>query len=191
MKIWSILPLAALLGLGCMVAPQSQTPPVRSESSRSRYIPSRPAALPDSGTYFIVNNATGQALQPNSPSLGQNVFLHDFNRSGTQKWTVTRRMDPRTNQPTNRCTIRFAGENLELNFEPHPSVSDNCPVLGLDKAVFTLALSGDGVLIKSVSHGGDALFPFAQEADHGEPRFAPDDGSAKFRWTFIRAENPD
>ncbi len=188
MKIVGILSIIALLSVGCVPPDRTTTRNPRTSTNESKRIPARPATLPDSGTYFIVNNDTGQALQPNGPTLGQNVFLMEFTRGGTQKWAITRRVDPRTNQPTNRCTIRLANENRDLNFEPHPSVSDNCPILGLDKATFALELNGDGVVIKSVSHGGDALFPYSQESDHGEPRFAPNDGSAKFRWTFIRAD---
>lgn len=190
MKTLYALPLIAILGLGC-VPPQEASPrpaPRRPERVPSRPAPPRAASLPATGVYYIVNNGTGQALEPNAPSLGQNVFMVSFKRSGVQKWKVTRKVDPRTNQATNRCTIRLAGENRELNLEPHPSVSDRCPILGLDVAVFSLALEGDGVVIKSVSHGGDALYPYSQEGDQGEPRFARNDGSPSFRWTFIPAE---
>ncbi len=142
--------------------------------------------LPPTGTYFIINSLSHEALQPNGPSLGQNVFLVEFNRGGTQKWAVDRKIDPVTNQPTNRYTIRLAGEIDGLNFEPHPSVGDACPVLGMDKSVFTLEPSGDGLVLKSVEKNGDAMFVF--KSNISEPHFGANDGSAKFRWNFVRAE---
>jgi len=116
--------------------------------------------------------------------MGQNVFLSEYNKGGTQKWTITRRIDPVTNKPTNRYTIRLAGEASDLNFQPHPSTSDSVPVLGTDKAVFEVEPSQDGLLIKSVSQNGDAMFVSTQSSGN-EPHFGADDGSKKFRWNFI------
>ncbi len=142
--------------------------------------------LPSSGTYFIINSSSHEALQPNAASLGQSVFLVEFNKGGTQKWAIDRKIDPVTNQPTNRYSIRLAGENEGLNFAPHPSVGDAGPVLGMDKAVFTLEPSADGLILKSVEKNGDALFVF--KSDTSEAHFGANDGSAKFRWNFVRAE---
>jgi hypothetical protein len=142
--------------------------------------------LPQTGTYFIINNSSHEALQPNAAMVGQNVFLVEFNKGGTQKWAIDRKIDPVTNQPTNRYTIRLAGEIDGLNFEPHPSVGDACPVLGMNKAVFTLEPSVDGLVIKSVDRNGDAMFVF--KSGMSEPHFAANDGSPKFRWNFVRTE---
>jgi len=136
--------------------------------------------LPKSGTYFIINAATHAALQPNAPSLGQNVFLSEYNKSGTQQWTITRRIDPTTKKPTNRYTIRLAGENKDLHFQPHPSVNDATPILGMDGAVFALEATQDGLLVKSVEKNGDAMYAI-QSSDQASPGFAHDDGSKTFR----------
>lgn len=145
-------------------------------------------SLPKTGTYFIVNSANHAALQPNGPSLGQNVFLSEFNRGGTQKWRIDRKVDPVTNKPTNRYTIRLAGEIDGLNFQPHPSLGDACPVLGMDKAVFLFEPSQDGLLVKSVAQNGDALSYTQSSAESAEPVFRPDDGSKRFRWNFISTD---
>lgn len=142
--------------------------------------------LPNTGTYYIIPMGTNDALQPGAPSSGQNVFLTEFNRGGTQQWKINRKIDPVTNQPTNRYSIRLAGEIDGLNFEPHPSVGDACPVLGMNKAVFVLEPSADGLVIKSVDRNGDAMFVF--KSGMSEPHFAANDGSPKFRWNFIRTE---
>lgn len=142
--------------------------------------------LPVSGTYFIINNASHEALQPNAAMIGQNVFLVEYNKGGTQKWAIDRKIDPVTNQPTNRYTIRLAGEQDDLNFEPHPSVGDAMPVLGMNKAVFVLEPSGDGLLVKSVDRNGDAMF--VVKSGMSEPHFGANDGSPKFRWNFVRTE---
>ncbi len=142
--------------------------------------------LPSTGTYFIINNASHEALQPNAAMVGQNVFLVEYNKGGTQKWLVDRQIDPVTNKPTNRYTIRLAGEIDGLNFVPHPSVGDATPVLGMTKAVFVLEPSADGLVVKSVDRNGDAMYVF--KSGMSEPHFAANDGSAKFRWNFVRTE---
>lgn len=142
--------------------------------------------LPNTGTYFIINSSSHDALQPNSPSLGQTVFLSGYTKGGTQKWSISRQIDPVTNRPTNRYTIRLAGENEALNFQPHPSVGDAAPILGSDKAVFQLEPSGDALVVKSVEKNGDAMYAF--KGDDSEPLFGPDDGSKKFRWNFISTD---
>jgi hypothetical protein len=172
MKVISTL-VALLFGSQVPAYSQSNSATVRLDS------------LPNSGTYFIVNSDTHEALQPGQPSLGQNVFLYEFNKGGTQKWTINRIIDPKTKRPTNRYTIRLAGENKDLKFQPHPSVGSAMPILGLDTAVFALEASADGVLIKSVSKNGDAMFVSPQNGTASEPHFAHNDGSAKFRWNFI------
>jgi hypothetical protein len=144
------------------------------------------APLPDSGTYFIVNVASEQALQPVMPSIGQNVFLQPFTRAGLQKWTINRKIDATTKKPTNRYTIKLAGETDGLNFQPHPSV-DSSAIISLDTSVFVLDSSDAGILIKSVAKNGDALNTFSSPPSETETRFSPDDGSAKFRWKFIAA----
>lgn len=165
--------VAVLLGAAVPAFSQSNSASVRLEP------------LPNSGTYFIVNASSQEALEPNAPTLGQNVFLQEFNRGGTQKWSITRIIDPKTKRPTNRYTIRLAGENKDLKFQPHPSVGDAMPILGLDTAVFALEANADGLLIKSVSKNGDAMFVAPQSGTMSEPHFAHNDGSARFRWNFI------
>lgn len=150
-------------------------------------VPTYVDPLPMTGTYYIINAASNEALQPNGPSSGQNVFVVEFNRGGTQKWAIDRKIDPVTNQPTNRYTIKLAGEAGDLNLQPHPSIGDATPIVGLEKAVYTLEPSSDGLVVKSVSKNGDAMFLVPQSGGNAEAHFGADDGSKKFRWNFVRA----
>ncbi len=145
-----------------------------------------PPKYPDSGTYFIVNAQSEQALQPVGASAGQNVYMAEFTKGGAQKWTITRKIDPVTKKPTNRYTIRLAGDNQGLNFQPHPSV-DGSAIISTDTSVFVLDPGEAGYLVKSVSKNGDALFIYPSPPSETETRFGPNDGSAKFRWKFIPA----
>ncbi len=141
--------------------------------------------LPNSGTYFVINAASTEALQPNAPSLGQNIFAVEFNRGGTQKWKLDRKIDPITKKPLNRYTMKLDGENGELNFQTHPSVADRPPILGMEQSTFTLEPGPDGFLFKSVEKNGDALFIAPQSIGNTETKFGPSDGSKKFRWNFL------
>lgn len=144
--------------------------------------------LPNTGTYFIVNAMSHEALQPNAPTLGQNVFLSEYNKGGTQKWSVNRKIDPVTNKPTNRYTIKLAGENGDLNFTPHPSAGSSPPILGMDKSTYVFEALPEGVLVKSVDLNGDAMFCVPQSSSNAEPQFGPSDGSKKFQWNFISTD---
>ena len=139
--------------------------------------------LPNSGDYFIVNGDSGQAMQPAGASAGQNVLMYDFNHGGLQKWTLTRKIDPITKKPTNRYTIRLAGENTSLHFQPHP-VADCTAIVSSDNANFTFQPTDRGILIKSVERNGDALYTVSNPPLNSETHFGPDDGTPKFRWTF-------
>ncbi len=142
------------------------------------------AALPESGTYFIISASADQAMQPAGSSAGQSVLLYEFNQSGSQKWTVTRKIDPLTKKPTNRYTIRLAGENTDLYFQPHP-VIERSAMISNGPSVFVLEAGEDGDMIKSVARNGDALFPIPNPPMNAELHFGASDGSAKFRWKFV------
>jgi hypothetical protein len=144
-------------------------------------------ALPDSGTFFIVNVSNEQALQPVGASIGQNVQLYEFKKGGTQKWTITRKIDLITKRPTNRYNIRLAGETPGLNFQPHP-VTDSSAIISIEPSVFVLDAGETGILVKSVAKNGDALYIYPSPPGNTETRFGPDDGSTKFRWKFIGAD---
>lgn len=143
-------------------------------------------SLPNTGTYFIVNLANEEALEAGQASAGQYVGTREFTKAGLQKWTITRKIDITTKKPSNRYTIRLAGEVDNLNFQPHP-VSSMQSIISFDSAVFTLAPAESGFLIKSVARNGDALRILQNPPAYTETRFAPSDGSDKFLWTFIPA----
>lgn len=140
-------------------------------------------ALPNSGTYFMVNSKSGEAVQPLGPTPGNNVFMYEFNKAGAQKWTITRLVDPKTKQPTNRYNIRLAGETEGLNFAPH-WMTERTAILDGSKSTFVLAPSGEGLLVKSVAKNGDAMSIYPVPASKTEVRFLPSDGSDKFLWVF-------
>ncbi|MBS1993820.1 MAG: hypothetical protein JSS86_06245 [Cyanobacteria bacterium SZAS LIN-2] len=142
--------------------------------------------LPNSGTYFIVSADTKEALQPNGPTAGQNVFLYEFNQGGTQKWTVTRKIDPKTKKPLNRYTIRLAGENTDLYLQPFPAPDHTCMVSN-GATDYTLAPGGGSFQIKSAALNGDALYTFPSPPGNTEAHFGPADGTAKYKWDFIPA----
>ncbi len=146
-----------------------------------------PAPLPNSGTYFITNMSSDEALQPVAGSTGQNVYVYEFKKSGMQKWAIDRKLDPKTKKPTNRYTIKLAGEAADLNFEPHPA-TDSSAILGMDKSTFVLESGEAGILIKSVAKNGDALYIYPNPPMDTETRFGPNDDSTKFRWKFTVAE---
>jgi hypothetical protein len=142
--------------------------------------------LPNTGTYFIVNADNGEALQPVAASLGQNVFTHEFNKSGTEMWAITRKIDPVTHKPTNRYTVKLAGQAPSLNFQPHPA-TDSSAIVSTDASVFVLEPDQSGIVVKSVAKNGDALYIYPSPPGPTETRFGPSDGSKKYHWAFIGA----
>lgn len=144
-------------------------------------------ALPDSGTYFIVNSASEEALEVGQAGAGQYVKAQEFTRGGLQKWKVDRKIDLKTKLPTNRYYIRLAGEVSDVNFQPHPIASMQ-PIISTDKSIFVLAPGEGGLMIKSVPRNGDALYIYPIAGLPTETRFGPSDGSSKFFWNFIPVE---
>lgn len=142
-----------------------------------------PEALPGTGTYFITSVASDEALQPVGATAGQNVLLYPFERGGSQKWSVKRRVDPATNKPTNKYTISVASEE-DLDFSPHP-VSDRTGVVGLEKAVFVLEPADNGLFVKVKN--GDGMYVKSSPPSYAEIRFGPITEADKFRWHFIPA----
>lgn len=140
-------------------------------------------SLPDTGTYFIINNSSGEALQPVGAMVGQNVLMYTADKGGLQKWLVTRNIDPKTKKPTNRYNIRLAGENGELYLQPH-DIAGATSILLPDRSTFVLEAGEDGIIVKSVKRNGDAMFIFPYPPMNAEARFGPSDGSSKFMWTF-------
>jgi hypothetical protein len=149
-------------------------------------IPALAASLPNTGTYFIINNSSGEALQPVGPTVGQNILMYPSEKGGMQKWVVTRIIDPATKKPTNRYNIRLAGENDDLQFHPH-DIADRTAVLLPGKSTMVLDATETGITIKSVERNGDALFVYPYPPMNSEARFGPSDGSAKYQWTFEAA----
>ena len=143
--------------------------------------------LPNTGTYFIVNLSNEEALTAGQASMGQFVATREFTKAGLQKWAVKRKIDLKTNKPTNRYTISLAGEITGLNFQPHP-VAEMQSLLSNDTSIFVLAPVESGFNVKSVAKNGDALRIHESPPSYCETRFAPSDGSDKFLWKFIPAE---
>jgi len=143
--------------------------------------------LPVSGTYFIVNADTKEALTPNAASAAQNVFCTEYNQSGMQKWIVTRKIDPKTKKPLNRFTIKLSGENNDLWLQPFPAPGHTCMVSS-GASDFTMAPIAGSVQLKNVSLNGDALYAYPTPPAPTEARFGPPSGDAKYRWDFIAAD---
>ena len=140
-----------------------------------------------SGTYYIVNN--GLALEPNNAMPGQNVFLKPFNKSGMQKWIVTKKVSGKTVN----YTIRLAGETDGLWFQGYP-VKDHTPIIGtaaganVSYKIVPVPDSKTAWLIKSNRYNGDVMqsFVFSSELST-EIRFNPaEPENSKFRWEFVK-----
>ncbi len=142
--------------------------------------------LPNSGNYFIVSADTKEALQPNGPTCGQNVFLAEYNQGGTQKWTIKRKIDPKTKKPLNSYTIKLMGDATDRNLQPFPATDHTC-MIGMDVSTYTLAQAGSSFIIKNSTLNGDALCAVPSPPGPTEARFGPSDGSTKFQWDFIPA----
>ena len=149
-------------------------------------IPAFADSLPNTGTYFIVSKSSGDAIQPGGGTPGQSVMLFPFNKGGLQKWSVTRHIDPKTKQPTNRYNIALAGETPDLDFQPH-DIAERSALITPGKSVMVLEPKGEEVLVKSVKRNGDALFVYPSPPGPSEAHFGPSDDSAKFLWDFIPA----
>lgn len=143
-------------------------------------------SLPGTGTYFITNCSSGEALQPVGPTPGQNVLLYPADKGGMQKWSITRLLDPKTKQPTNRYNIQLAGETPDLFFQPH-DIATCTALIGPGKSVFVLEPTDGAFIVKSVKRNGDALYIYPYPPMHTEAHFGPSDSSAKFQWKFDSA----
>ncbi|HEY9778348.1 MAG TPA: hypothetical protein V6C81_31590 [Planktothrix sp.] len=143
-----------------------------------------PDQLPNTGVYFITNSGNYEALQPVAPSLGQNVGTKEFNKGGGQKWFITRQFDVKTGQPSNRYTIRLAGDNDNLKLQPHPAI-DTATIVSSDGAVFVVEPTEGGMLLHKSN--GDVLYVAPNPPMMTEAKWGPDDGSPKYRWNFVPA----
>ena len=137
-----------------------------------------------SGTYFIVNANSNQALTPLNQSVGENVFLRDFNHGGLQRWQVIRVPN------TTTYSIKLAGTDA-MFFQPN-YVKDHTPMVSPGKNGTSFKIQAaqgtpDSWLIKSLKFNGDALHSFVFSPNlPTELRFDPTDGSRKFMWRFIK-----
>ncbi|QEC42484.1 RICIN domain-containing protein [Pseudobacter ginsenosidimutans] len=129
------------------------------------------------GTYYIVNVETGEAITPAMSSSGQNVFLQEFNKDGTQKWKLVSK--------GKKFNILLNGFN-DLFFQPHPSVKDHTPIISLptngsDQYSIESTPSGYWVI---KNQNGNFLSAFITSADK-EMRFGPvPDGGKYHLWEF-------
>lgn len=154
-----------------------------SSQVRAQYIDNT-IALP-SGTYFIINAKTNEALTPEGPTAGQNVFLKAFKKSGLQKWYVKQ---IKTKNGIS-YTIRFDGTD-GLFLCPYP-VADHTPIISTPngkEASYSIKAATENKCwhIKSLHLNGDAMqsYIYSKETPT-EIRFNPIEDSNKFYWMFI------
>ncbi|MBS1954126.1 MAG: hypothetical protein JST89_08070 [Cyanobacteria bacterium SZAS-4] len=145
------------------------------------------ADLPNTGTYFILNALNDQALEPLGGTPGQNVYLSEYTKSGMQKWTVTRKIDPKTKQPTNRYTIRLAGDSTKLYLAPFPA-PNHTSMLDSSPSTYILQSQGDDLLIRSVDRNGDSLCCVANGTSRNDVQIQPKDETSKFQWKFVATD---
>lgn len=139
--------------------------------------------LPASGTYFIVNCKTEQAVTPLAVTPGNNVFANEFNKSGVQKFTIERKVDLKTKQPTNRYTIKAANEEVTLYLAPH-DMSVRTAIMDSSPSTYVLKPSDGAIVVESLKKSGDAMFTL-NVPPCTEVRFGPNDGSDKYKWKFV------
>ena len=129
------------------------------------------------GTYYIVNVGTGEAITPAMSSSGQNVFLQDFNKDGTQKWKLALK--------GKKYTILLNGFN-DLFFQAHPSVKDHTPIISLPTSgsdQYTIETTACGYWVIK-DQNGNYLNAFITSTDK-EMRFGPaSEGSKNHLWEF-------
>lgn len=134
------------------------------------------------GDYFIVND-DNLALTPLNPTVGENVFLRNFNHGGMQQWHITRTPNATT------YTIKLVGSDA-MFFQPY-YVPDHTPMIGPGKSISFRIVPAAGStqrwLIKSLKYNGDALHSYVFSPNlPTEMRFNPSDGGRKFMWHFVR-----
>lgn len=143
-------------------------------------------ALP-TGIYFIVN-AEGKALTPWGPSVGQNVFLQPFTKSGVQKWQVTQH---KTTKGITYILVVDGTDNLYL--QPYPA-KDHTPIVSPRStgSIFKITAAGQPKLwyIKSVFYNGDALRSFVFSPNlPTEVRFEAPENTDRFLWKLVPVTN--
>ena len=140
--------------------------------------------LPNTGIYFIISADSNEALQPMAPTLGQSIKLYPFDKGGSQKWVLTRKINPVTKKPTDRYTIRSTGgDSLYFTLPPAPQMSST---VGGPAYEYTLAPGTVGLTIKQKN--GDALYLHTDAPYNSQALFGPDDGTPKFRWNVVKVE---
>ncbi|HEY9677513.1 MAG TPA: hypothetical protein V6C76_05865 [Drouetiella sp.] len=143
--------------------------------------------LPATGTYFIINALNDQALEPLGGTPGQNVFLREFSKSGMQKWNIVRKIDPKTKQPTNRYTIKLAGDSTQLFLAPFP-MPNHTSILDSSAHTYILQPLGDNLVVRCVERNGDSLCAVTVPELATEVQIQPKDDSTKFQWKFVKTE---
>ena len=144
-------------------------------------------AMPDTGWYFIVNKASGQAVDPWGVSPGQNVFLQDFKKSGRQKWQFIRQVDKKTGKPLNKYLVKANSDSEGLNLSPH-YIAERTAILDSEKNLFTVVPTSDGYKLTNAKASGDSMYAFHVENLSTEVYFGPDEADPKYRWDLIKTE---
>ncbi len=168
-----------LMAVACLIAGNA--------FAQTKKVPAVTTSEPQlaAGTYFIINGNV--AITPEAPSLGQNVFLKPFRRSGLQKWVVAKGGTAKNIS----YTIKLSGEAEDLWFQPFPGSSDRTPIISYKDGNVSYKITpvpGKAGLwyIKSIKSNGDALRSYLSDAALPlEMRFEPpEEGNAKFHWKF-------
>lgn len=145
--------------------------------AQNRKSEQKPEKRLPAGNYYIVNLATGLAMTPAMSSSGQNVFLQEFTKDGTQRWKVVAKV--------RKYNILLNGFN-DLFFQPHPSVKDHTPIISLgtggsDQFMIEATPSGYWVI---KNQNGNYLQAYITSSDK-EMRFGPvSAGTRDHLWEF-------
>lgn len=172
--------LSILLILSLSACAQLHVPPLNPTANAIDNTAPVPA-----GTYFIVNDS-GMALTPNNSTVGENVFLQRFTKSGAQKWELTIHKTSKGDT----YTIRLAGTD-NLYFQPY-YVKNHTPIIaaaGNTNSFKIVAAEGPKTwYIKSILYNGDALRSFVFSPNlPTETRFEAPENTGKFLWKLIPA----
>lgn len=130
------------------------------------------------GIYFILNG--NQAIEPLGPTLGNNVFLKKYNKSGMQKWEVIPQKD-------GSYLIRLY--ETELYLEPHPA-GERTAWLDTSRSGYKIEAdenSDTNWYIKSKARKGDAMKSYS-DGTFREIRFESAQDDKKFKWEFVKTD---
>lgn len=141
-----------------------------------------------SGEYFVVNLGTGEALTPVASGVNENAYLSKFNKSGMQKWTITKKT---TKNKAGKISVYYTFKHSASEFylRPYFVPANHSGIISTSDNNSSFSISGDmeSCSIKSNAMGGDAMYSKKEYASN-EAWFAPLEESDIYKWKLVPVE---